>query len=260
MKSISIQPYNINPFWVKKMDNGERKTAKLAVAILTILLLSSMAMLLNSSNTATAQDYGDIMQYDWPQAGSDEGNSGFNAGPAPDHPDVLWKAPVSGGMVTVFDGKTFTTSGNTLICLDAFTGNEIYQTSAPGTTSASSGNAVQKLDDTYLLVTGSSGCTGRRIATGEAVWESETPNANRQSGSGTYFGGHYSTSMKMFFNHAYDPVAHQAQIVAHDVSDPSVEAPIAWVYPCDTPGELLCSGDGLVYVGSTEGKVYRQRT
>jgi outer membrane protein assembly factor BamB len=60
----------------------------------------------------------------------------------------------------------------------------------------------------------------------------------------------------MYFNHAYDLDASQAQIVGHDVSNPAVEAPIAWVYPCDTPGEILCSGGGLVYIGSTEGKVY----
>jgi outer membrane protein assembly factor BamB len=116
-------------------------------------------------------------------------------------------------------------------------------------------DGIHKLDDEHFITTGSQGLTIRRISNGQWVSSLNTPNRNRLPGSGTYFGGHFSTSMKMYFNHAYDTDLRQAQIVAHDVSDP-LNPVIAWIYPMDQSGELLCSGDGKVYVGSTEGKIF----
>jgi len=53
--------------------------------------------------------------------------------------------------------------------------------------------------------------------------------------------------MKLFFNHAYDPVKHEAQIVAVDVSDPTKQPTIAWIYASESASEMLCSGDGRLY-------------
>lgn len=201
-----------------------------------------------------AKDYGDILQHDWDQAGSDEGNTGSSTGPGPEIANVLWSVRVGGGMISVFDGMAFAASGTTVTALNAFTGAEVWVSEAPGTPSVSGGNAVFKIDDTYFLTQGSRGITVRRISNGELVASLETPNANRLPGSGTYFGGHYSNSMKMYFNHAYDNVIHQAQMVAHDISDPT-NPTVAWVYPVDSAAELLCSGDGMVFWGTTEGEV-----
>ncbi|MCW4010739.1 MAG: PQQ-binding-like beta-propeller repeat protein, partial [Candidatus Bathyarchaeota archaeon] len=248
---------------MKRMEN-KKIVLRVTTTVLAILLISSTLMLLASSQVqpiSPSTDYGDIMQYDWPQAGSDEGNTGGSLGPAPDTPDVLWKTQVSGScMVSVFNGKAFIASGTTLSAYDALTGVELYSVNEPQSQRVSGGNAVQKLDDTYLLTMGSTGCNCYLIETGELVWTSATPNANRQPGSGTYFGGHYSTSMKMFFNHAYDTELHQAQTVALDISNPAEEPTIAWIYASDSPSELLCSGDGKVFLGSTEGEVYALNT
>jgi len=250
----------------KVSENSKRIATKIAIAILAILLVSSTLVLLGNSLitesfTATplspAKDYGDIMQYDWPQAGYDEGNTGFNPGPAPDRSNVLWSVTGRGsGMVTAFDGMIFTTSRTTLYATDPFNGTLIYAVDAPGTPSITGTNPVFKLDDTYLLTQGSAGIVGRKIATGEVVWNATLPYSEMHPGSMRYLGGHYSTSAKMYFNCAYDYDANEAQVVAFDISDPSTEPPIAWKYVADESSEILCSGDGKVFLGSTEGKIW----
>ena len=254
----------------KILENSKRIAAIVTSVVLVLLMASSLFISVSNSMAYTgiasgvpatvsqAGDYGDIMQYDWPVAGSDEGNTGFNSGPAPDYANVLWTAYGRGsGMVVAFDEMIFTSSfGSTVYATDPFTGELIYTSLAPGTPSITSNNGIHKLDDTYFLTTGTSGLTIRKIADGELVWNATTPNPGRHPGSGSYFGGHYSTSMKMFFNTANDPVTHAPQIVAHDVSDPTNPPTIAWIYEADTASELLCSGDGKVFLGSTEGKVY----
>jgi outer membrane protein assembly factor BamB len=251
-------------------EKSKRITAIITSAVLVLLMASSPFTGFSSSTAPTvnasgvpasisqAGDYGDIMQYDWPLGGRDEGNTGFNSGPAPDRADVLWAVSSmrGSGMVSVFDGKAFVIRSRRLLAFDAFNGSLLYDVDAPGTPSPSSVCGVHKLDDTYLLLEGGSGMVCRKIATGEVVWNVTTPNANRHPGSGTYFSGHYSSSMKMHFNHVYEPVASEARIIAYDLSDPSTEPPVAWNYVADSPSELLCSGDGKVFLGTTEGKVY----
>lgn len=103
-------------------------------------------MILTSSTTLTVNSAtADILQYEWPQYGCDEGQSGFNPGPGPNLPNVLWKVPSSGrGQVQVFNGKAFVigpissspavVDGKVFIgshdgnwyCLDAYTGNKIW--------------------------------------------------------------------------------------------------------------------------------------
>ena len=102
---------------------------KVAIAILALLLVSSSFVMLGNSAvvkpslTATplstpTTNYGDIMQYPWPQAGYDEGFSCSNPGPGPDRPNVLWKiAPPGSSVVSVFAGKAFVASGTTVYVL-----------------------------------------------------------------------------------------------------------------------------------------------
>jgi outer membrane protein assembly factor BamB len=239
------------------MEKAKSNNAKIAVAILALLLVTSVAMLLNfDSNTALADDYGDIMQYDWPSAGADEGNTGWNRGPGPDRPNVLWTATGRGSsMAVAFDGMLFTGSGRNVYASDPFTGDLIYtSTCDSGNASMTSGNNIHKLDDTYFVTTGSSGITVRRISDGRWVSSANTPNSGTASATMAYLGGHFSDSMKMWFGNAYDQDVHQAQVVAFDLSDP-LNPTIAWIYAARAPAEVLCSGDGKVYYGTTEGKL-----
>ena len=94
------------------------------LAMLLMMLLVSQALMLGSSALvkeskyatplSPTKDYGNLLQYDWDQAGADEGNTGSSGGPAPDRPNILWQRTVSGsGMISAFDGKIFTASGTT---------------------------------------------------------------------------------------------------------------------------------------------------
>ena len=237
------------------MENTENKNKKLAVAILAILLVSSIAMISNLAvNTASAQDYGDILQYEW--TGNSEGNTGYTAGPGPDSPDVIWQASTRGsGMPSAFNGMVFAATSGHLYAYDAFDGTLEYDSEDSSIPRPSTGNSIHKLDDRYLLVQGGNAIAGCTINNGDVVWSVTVPNANRHPGSGTYFGGHYSSSMQKWFNHVYDAEAHEARIIAYDLSDPSTEPPVAWNYVVDTPCEILCSGDGKLFLGSTEGKI-----
>lgn len=242
------------------------KTIILAIALIAALLVSSTVSLAKSDFVrestfakplSTTTNYGDIMQYEWDQGGGDEGRSATNTGPAPERANVLWQTRTSGsGVVTVFNGKAFVASGTTVYVYDALTGTSLYNSTAPGTPSITNAEGVYKLDNTYFLTQGGSGITVRNIATGALVWNMSTPNPNRQPGSGTYFGGHYSTSMKMYFNHAYDQSKRQAQIVAVDLSNPAIpQTQPCWIYATEMGSEILCSGDGLLFLGTTEAEV-----
>ena len=257
---------------MKKLEKTKRETAKIAVAILTLLMISSALVLLRNSVTigdvftgysatarplSPAKDYGDLMQYDWPQAQSDEGRTGSNLGPAPDRANVLWSVSTSGsGMVSVFDEKAFVTRGNRLLAYNAITGDELYDVSASGTPSANSVNAVFKIDDTYLLVSGSGGAVCRKIATGEPVWSVATVGGGKHPGSAPYFSGQYSTSMKQWVTCDYDSTTYEALVIGYDLSDPSTEPSIAWTYVSEQSANILCCGDGKVFLGTTESHVY----
>jgi outer membrane protein assembly factor BamB len=138
---------------------------------------------------------------------------------------------------------------------DAFDGSLEYEVSDDAIPSPSTGNSIHKLDDDYFMIQGGSAIVGCAISNGAVAWSVSVPDANRHPGSGTYFGGHYSSSMQKWFNHVYDSDAREARIIAYDLSDPSTEPPVAWNYVVDTPVEILCSGDGKLFLGSTEGKI-----
>ena len=75
------------------MENTKRKNAKIAVAILAILMtlsalvLIGKSMIIYSSIQATplsTKDYGDLLQYEWTTGGANENQSDFSAGPVPE--------------------------------------------------------------------------------------------------------------------------------------------------------------------------------
>ena len=241
----------------KKYDwekNKERKTMKetkqvlrkstAAIVVLVLLLFSSSFVMLGTAvvtpssiiaKPITTTNYGDIMQYDWPLSGQNEGHTSFNPGPAPDKPDVLWSTSISGsGVVNVFDGKAFVLSGKIVRAYDALTGASIYNSTAADMMGPSTVSGVQKLDSTYMLTYGR-GFTDpgigslvvRKIATGEVIWGMNFTYDGPNPGSWHYFDGQYSASMKKYFTEAWDPVNLVAMILAYDLSDPSKPATLA---------------------------------
>jgi len=140
----------------------EGKLSKvLTVAMMFLLFGSTFSMIIQNTanastiplsqsvNPLTGQPYGDIMQYDWPQYGCDEGQSGFNPGPGPNVPNVLWKArsPGASGQVQVFNGKAFVIAGITLRAYNAFTGELVWQSTLKRPASGFGTSYTVKIDD-----------------------------------------------------------------------------------------------------------------
>jgi outer membrane protein assembly factor BamB len=217
----------------------------------------------NVTPLSSATNYGNVMQYDWPVSGQNEGHTGFNSGPAPDKADVQWSTSITGsGVVNIFDGKAFVIDSKTVRAFDALTGASLYNSTATGTSNPSTVSGVQKLDDTYMLTygvgfaeAGIGSLVVRKIATGEIVWTLNMPYDGPNPGSWHYFCGQYSESMKMYYAHAWDPDKLVASLIAYDLSNPSEQAKLAWTYLCDKPSEILCSGDGKVFAGTTGASV-----
>ena len=244
------------------MENGRIKTAKLAVAFLALLLISSALILLGSSLTigssieatplSTRQDYGDLLQYEWSGTGSDEGQSGFSAGPAPEKPDVLWKVQTSGsGFISVFNGKAFVLSGATVKAFDAFSGD--LEWTATLESSATGNGGTTKIDNTYFFVD----CSGpevHKISDGSFVSHYTVENYGAMAGSGMYFPGSYSSTLKMKYVTSYDPIEKVGLINAVSLADPK-NPELAWTYTVSDPSEIAGFGGGKLYVGSTAATV-----
>jgi outer membrane protein assembly factor BamB len=244
----------------KKMKNKKQGATKIAIAILAILLASTLVMLSNNAGSSTvsalyssiSQDvdpvtgepYGDIMQYEWPMTFHDPGNTRFSHGPAPGKPDILWEfsAPRLSGEVTVFNGKAFIGS----YALNAFTGEIEW-------TSTTSVGGATKIDDEYFIIEFSgtpSGLECYKIETGELVWTIDYEGGKRTPAGSRSGNGIYSPELKMMFTLTYNATTMEGWIRAYDLSDPSQPPPIAWTTIMDEPFEISAVGDGKVFMGS----------
>jgi outer membrane protein assembly factor BamB len=241
-----------------------KKILKILVTTLfaVLMLTSCFALFAIAQPTSTATTNEDIMQYDWPEGGYNEGNTGYNLGPAPDTPNVRWKAATQGsGMVSVFNGKAYvitgsvigSTLGTNVQAFDAMTGQSLWIAQTPLAMKGVCG--IYKLDENYLLGYDVGFLTAIKIADGTVAWTVNITGGSGLPGTGSYFAGHYSESMKMFFTPAWDGTKNEAQILGYDLSNPSTAPTVAWIYRSDSPIELLCSGDGKVFAGSTEATV-----
>jgi outer membrane protein assembly factor BamB len=253
---------------VKKMEKSKKTYVKLAMAFLTVLLLSTMVTLVNSAvikdsiqskPLSPATNYGDILQYDWPMSGHDEGQTGFNPGPGPDTPNVMWKIalpPSTGffasGFVTVFNSKAFIVSGNVVQAVDAFTGALIWNTTLKG--SADMNGGASKIDDTYFFVD----CQGpevHKISDGSYVANYTVPFYGGHPGSAQYFPGAYSSTLKMKFVLSYDTVQKVGLVNAISLADPT-HPTLAWTYTVEKVSEIQGYGNGRLYVGTTGNTLY----
>ena len=117
------------------MGISKRTYTIVAIVLALLLILSAFIVFSNStSNTVDASiapmnmnaatDYGDSLQYEWPQIHGDPAFTRFSAGPAPEAPDILWKTTIKGiqSYVAAFNGKVFVTTTTNVIALDKDTG------------------------------------------------------------------------------------------------------------------------------------------
>jgi len=193
-----------------------------------------------STNMGAAIDYGDLLQYEWPQIHGDPSHARFSAGPAPEAPDILWKTTLEGiqSYVAAFNGKVFVTTKTDVIALDKDTGNVVWNTTLPA---PERWPAVYKIDGTHLVI----GKCCLNPETGKVVWISDKFSAK----SAYWSEGVYSPEEKVFYSHG------ESTVQAWNFSDPSKPPALAWevhITGSGSAGTGIQYGDGKVFPGSFE--------
>jgi len=115
------------------MRISKRAYAIVAAVLASLLILSAFMVFSNcASDTVDASnvfakvdaatDYGDLLQYEWPQIHGDSAFTRFSAGPAPEAPDILWKTTIRGiqSYVAAFNGKIFVTTTRARVTFKTF--------------------------------------------------------------------------------------------------------------------------------------------
>ena len=185
-------------------------------------------------------DYGDLLQYEWPQIHGDSGFTRFSEGPAPESSYILWKTTIEGiqSYVTAFNGKVLVTTTTNVIALNKDTGATIWNTTLP---SRQRWPAVFKIDETRLVI----GKYCLEIETGEILWTSDEFSAKVSYWAESV----YSPEEKMFYTQG------DSVVQAWNFSNPAESPTLAWetyVSGSTSSGTGIQYGDGKVFPGSFE--------
>ena len=218
---------------------------QIAVTVVSLLVLSSFILvpssvsgIVNGSNPV--YDYGNLLQYEWPQIHGDSGFTRFSEGPAPETSEILWKTTIEGieSYVTAFNGKVLVTTATNVIALDKDTGAILWSTPLPD---RQRWPAIFKIDETRLVI--SNYCLA--IESGEILWTSEEFSAKV-----SYWAeGVYSPEEKMFY------VQGNSVVQAWNFSNPAKPPTLTWesyVSGSTSAGTGIQYGDGRVFPGSFE--------
>ncbi len=202
-------------------------------------------MISNSANDtvkASTPSYADdLLQYEWTQTHGDSGFTRFSTGPAPEAPDILWKATVKGikSYLTAFNGRVLVTTETNVIALDKDTGVVLWSTNLP---ESQNWPEIFKIDDTHMVV----GNSCFNTETGDIIW---TSSEFYSSSAPLFVINCYSAEEKLFFTKA------ESSIQAWNFSDPSNLPMLEWetyVSGGGSVGSGIQYGDGRVFPGSFE--------
>jgi outer membrane protein assembly factor BamB len=201
---------------------------------------STVSASMASTKVNTATDYGDLLQYEWPQLQGDSSFTRFSAGPAPEAPDIMWKTNITGiqSYVSAFNGKVFVATKTALLAIDKDTGNILWNTTLPA---PGRWPAVYKIDDTRLII----GNSCLDIETGKVLWVSDKFSAKVAN----WADATYSIDEKVFYNQG------DSTVQAWNFSDPSKPPTLVWEVPVPGSGASgtgIQYGDGKVFPGSFE--------
>ena len=220
----------------------------MVIVVVVLLFVSSFASLsafqsnlTKAQVTANSASNSTLNQYEWIQSQGDSSFTRYSAGPAPDTPNVLWKANITGiqPYLTAFNGLIFVGTQDSLVA--------VYQTGEVAWSTKVSMNKTwpiaYKIDDSHLVVEGS--CLD--INTGKLLWTS----SSFCSDTGIFNTPVYSPDQKLFY------VKSNSYIEAWDFSNPSNPPTLAW--KTYIPGGGITGigttyGDGLVFTGSFENQ------
>jgi len=212
------------------------------MTLVATMVLSTIQ--LGSIPIANAQDdYGNVLQYEWPQTGSDASKTYSSDGPSPGTPNIMWERTFSSrpGVPTAFNGKVFVGAAGILYALDPFTGETIYTITSPPPAGGGGGppagppgmfggiGTPTKIDDTRMLASGDL----YEIATGNKIWDGPPG-----------FGGIYIPEEKIVFSTGFGggPVYDVSDLTKPPVllydntNDPEIEMELMDTY-----------GEGLIF-------------
>jgi outer membrane protein assembly factor BamB len=231
-------------FEVKNMKILANKYAAVVCLLVLLLILSSVMFsaslggIVNASTTTYADD---LLQYEWTQTHGDSGFTRFSSGPAPEAPEILWKANVKGikSYLAAFNGKVLVTTKTNVIALDKDTGAVLWNTSLP---EIQNWPEIYKIDDSHMVV----GNCCLDTESGEILW---TSSEFYSSSAPLFVINCYSAKEKLFFTKA------ESSIQAWNFSDPSNSPTLTWetyVSGGGSVGSGIQYGDGKVFPGSFE--------
>ncbi len=238
------------------MNRKSRDKKVIIGAILTFALLSSAFFVFSNSATVKAQTTlisSNMLQYEWIQPAADPERSFFSAGPAPNAPNIQWKAKMpgleglefhySGMTLTAFNGLVFASVPglkaygqdytDTFYAFDGTTGALVWKREGM------SGNAI-KLDNTYMVV----GNKCIKIADGADVWVGPEGFSN---GGALVNGVGYVPELKMFLDGTR----------GWNLPDPSKPPTLAWDLKStqDVGTGFFAApvyGEGKLYIGNAD--------
>jgi len=198
-----------------------------ALALVVLMFASTFVILSGSVNTANAQTTtipSNMLQYEWTSLAASPTRTMFSSGPAPNSPNIAFKATIPGIAgkafhyntiaVVAFSGMVFTSVPSLTVFGDSYNGGVYAFDAATGKLVWSrlnvSGNPV-KIDSTYMVV----GSRCLKIADGTDVWVGP---AGFAAGQNTFSGVGYVPELKMFLD----------QQVGWNLPDPSKPPTLAW--------------------------------
>ena len=191
------------------------------------------------TNGQTSQN-SNLLAYEWPQFIGDSAFTRFSTGPAPDRPDILWKANVSGiqTYLSAFDGKIFVGTNTSAIALNQETGEQVWKTDIP---MPRPWPIAYKIDDSHMVIENS--CLNPK--TGALLWTSTEFNAD----TGIFSSNVYSPEENMFY------LKVDSYTEGWSFADPSRPPTLIWRSYIPGGGRTRIGttyGDGLVFPGSFE--------
>jgi outer membrane protein assembly factor BamB len=210
--------------------------------ILALLLVSTVSAIFAQvgGQVNTTISNSSLLQYEWPQFMGDSSFSRFSAGPAPETPNVLWKANVSGiqTYLSAFGGLIYVGTNTSVVALNPQTGEQVWKTDIP---MPMPWPIAYKIDDNHMVV--ESSCLNPK--TGALIWTSQDFCAD----TGIFSSNVYSPEEKMFY------LKVDSYTEGWSFADPSHLPTLVWRTYIPGGGRTgigTTYGGGLVFPGSFE--------
>ncbi len=215
----------------------EKNKTRIFASLITILLTISLTLVVVSNSTETTVKAAiptNMLQYEWPMYGVDPEGTCFTEGPAPNAPNIAWKAKLPGiaDYPIAFGGLVFAQVPYVATyAFDGGTGDLVWN-------AMGASGSIIKIDDTYMAI----GSRCYEIATGTLVWTGPPgfSAAKATNGAG------YIEELKMFVDYNY----------GWNLPDPTKPPTLAWNRTLEYNvghGFIAAYGEGKIFVGGEDG-------